>query len=190
MGNFGLGILDWGFWIGDFGLRNSGGGIQPRSQSDLPALSRSEQRNDRGPACGRRELLWIRMFRARQTPPTGADINSKQEVGNFRFTYIAEDAKVVYLSKDGKNEKIFDALEWLAAMPACACPHADRCSHVPNKACPVPDTGARRWFPTPRSPLPVTGSMSTPYLPVRDRTQTGTLRTSSSEPEIDMRPEG
>ena len=29
----------------------------------------------------------------------------------------------VYQSKDGKEEKIFDALEWLAAM----------CSHVPNK---------------------------------------------------------
>jgi hypothetical protein len=40
-----------------------------------------------------------------------------------RMTYITEEAKVVYLSKDGKNEKIFDALEWLAAM----------CSHVPNK---------------------------------------------------------
>ena len=31
--------------------------------------------------------------------------------------------RVVYQSKDGKQEKIFDALEWLAAM----------CSHVPNK---------------------------------------------------------
>ena len=30
---------------------------------------------------------------------------------------------MVYESKDGKEEKIFDALEWLAAM----------CSHVPNK---------------------------------------------------------
>jgi hypothetical protein len=40
-----------------------------------------------------------------------------------RMTYIAEESKVVYQSKDGKEEKIFDALEWLAAM----------CSHVPNK---------------------------------------------------------
>jgi len=40
-----------------------------------------------------------------------------------RMTYIPEDSKVVYQSKDGKEEKIFDALEWLAAM----------CSHVPNK---------------------------------------------------------
>jgi hypothetical protein len=30
---------------------------------------------------------------------------------------------VLYRSKDGKNEKTFDALEWLVAM----------CSHVPNK---------------------------------------------------------
>ncbi len=39
------------------------------------------------------------------------------------MTYFPEDSKVVYRSKDGKEEKIFDALEWLAAM----------CSHVPNK---------------------------------------------------------
>jgi hypothetical protein len=40
-----------------------------------------------------------------------------------RMTYIPEESKVVYQSKDGKEEKIFDALEWIAAM----------CSHVPNK---------------------------------------------------------
>ena len=40
-----------------------------------------------------------------------------------RMTYIAEESKVVYRSKDGKEEKVFDALDWLAAM----------CSHVPNK---------------------------------------------------------
>jgi hypothetical protein len=34
-----------------------------------------------------------------------------------------EESKVIYKSKDGKKEKTFDALEWLAAM----------CSHVPNK---------------------------------------------------------
>ena len=33
-----------------------------------------------------------------------------------RMTYFPEDSKVVYRSKDGKEEKIFDALEWLAAM--------------------------------------------------------------------------
>ena len=40
-----------------------------------------------------------------------------------RMTYIPEDSKVVYRSKDGKEERVFDALEWLAAMG----------SHVPNK---------------------------------------------------------
>jgi len=40
-----------------------------------------------------------------------------------RMSYIPEESKVVYQSKDGKEEKVFDALEWLAAM----------CSHVPNK---------------------------------------------------------
>ena len=40
-----------------------------------------------------------------------------------RMTYIPEESKVLYRSKDGEKEKIFDALEWLAAM----------CSNVPNK---------------------------------------------------------
>ena len=40
-----------------------------------------------------------------------------------RMTYIAEESKVIYQSKDGKDEKVFDALECLAAM----------CSHVPNR---------------------------------------------------------
>jgi len=40
-----------------------------------------------------------------------------------RMAYLGEESKVVYESKDGKEEKVFDALEWLAAM----------CSHVPNK---------------------------------------------------------
>ncbi len=40
-----------------------------------------------------------------------------------RMTYIPDESKVIYRSKDGKNEKDFDALEWLAAMS----------SHVPNR---------------------------------------------------------
>jgi len=40
-----------------------------------------------------------------------------------RMTYIPEASEVIYRSKDGTEEKVFDALEWLAAM----------CSHVPNK---------------------------------------------------------
>ena len=39
-----------------------------------------------------------------------------------RMTYIPEESKVIYRSKDDKNEKDFDALEWIAAMA----------SHVPN----------------------------------------------------------
>ena len=39
------------------------------------------------------------------------------------MVYIREESKVVDQSKDGKPEKVFDALEWLAAMT----------SHVPNK---------------------------------------------------------
>jgi len=33
-----------------------------------------------------------------------------------RMAYIQEEAKVVYQSKDGKHQKLFDALEWLVAM--------------------------------------------------------------------------
>ena len=39
------------------------------------------------------------------------------------MTYVAEESKVVYRSKDGKEERVFDPLEWLAAMG----------SHVPNR---------------------------------------------------------
>jgi len=40
-----------------------------------------------------------------------------------RMIYITEESKVSYQAKGGKEEKFFDALEWLAAM----------CSHVPHK---------------------------------------------------------
>ena len=40
-----------------------------------------------------------------------------------RMTYLPEESKVIYESKDGKEEKVFDALDWLTAMT----------SHVPNK---------------------------------------------------------
>jgi hypothetical protein len=40
-----------------------------------------------------------------------------------RRQYFADEGTVVYSAKDGKDRKIFDAPEWLAAM----------CSHVPNR---------------------------------------------------------
>jgi hypothetical protein len=40
-----------------------------------------------------------------------------------RMTYLSEESKVIYESKDGREEKVFDALEWLAAMG----------SHVPGQ---------------------------------------------------------
>ena len=39
------------------------------------------------------------------------------------MTYLPEESNVIYKSKDGREEKVFDALEWLAAMG----------SHVPDK---------------------------------------------------------
>ncbi len=40
-----------------------------------------------------------------------------------RMLYLAEPSRVVYLAKDGTDEKVFDALESLAAM----------CSHIPDR---------------------------------------------------------
>jgi hypothetical protein len=40
-----------------------------------------------------------------------------------RMTYAPETGQVIYQSKDGQRKKVFDALEWLAAMT----------SHIPNK---------------------------------------------------------
>ena len=40
-----------------------------------------------------------------------------------RMTYLQQTARVEYRSKDGSKTKVFDALEWLAAM----------CPHIPNK---------------------------------------------------------
>jgi len=40
-----------------------------------------------------------------------------------RMQYLAGPSKVVYRAKDGSEEKVFDALECLAAM----------CSHIPDR---------------------------------------------------------
>ena len=40
-----------------------------------------------------------------------------------RMTYLPEESKVIYESKDGKREKVFEALKWLATMG----------SHVPGR---------------------------------------------------------
>lgn len=42
------------------------------------------------------------------------------------MNYIQEKSKVVYHGKDGNEQKVFDALEWLV-------PNLSGCSHVPNK---------------------------------------------------------
>jgi putative transposase len=33
-----------------------------------------------------------------------------------RMTYLPEESPIIYRSKDNRQEKIFDALDWLAAM--------------------------------------------------------------------------
>ena len=34
-----------------------------------------------------------------------------------RMTYLPDESRVLYRSKDGKRENVFDVLEWRAAMP-------------------------------------------------------------------------
>ena len=46
-----------------------------------------------------------------------------QRTQNQRFAFNVDTTAIIYQSKDGKDEKVFDPLEWIAAM----------CSHVPNK---------------------------------------------------------
>jgi hypothetical protein len=40
-----------------------------------------------------------------------------------RMTYLPEESRIIYRSKDNRQEKIFDALDWLAAMA----------SHIPDQ---------------------------------------------------------
>jgi hypothetical protein len=39
------------------------------------------------------------------------------------MTYLPEESRIIYRSKDNRQEKTFDALDWLAAM----------CSHIPDQ---------------------------------------------------------
>ena len=50
-----------------------------------------------------------------------------------RMTYRRETGQVEYRSKDGKETRVFDALEW-PRQKAAGCKHSlAMCSHVPNK---------------------------------------------------------
>ncbi len=69
-----------------------------------------------------------------------------------RMNYHRGAGQVEYRSKDGKETKIFDALEWLAAMPGAAKPCEDGCSHVPNR-------GEHRAAPAALAPAQATPSI-------------------------------
>jgi hypothetical protein len=71
------------------------------------------------PKISKQWKIWLGISHAALAPALRVRASFSQE----RMTYFPEDSKVVYRSKDGKEEKTFDALEWLGAM----------CSHVPNK---------------------------------------------------------
>jgi hypothetical protein len=40
-----------------------------------------------------------------------------------RMTYLPEESRIIYRSKDNRQEKTFDALDWLATMA----------THIPNQ---------------------------------------------------------
>lgn len=54
-------------------------------------------------------------------------------VSQERMVYQRKRGQIAYRSKDGSQTKVFDVLEWLAAMPGSAKPCEDGCSHVPNR---------------------------------------------------------
>ena len=67
------------------------------------------------------EILLNRVFWIKSFVYAGVSI---QRIGRRdEIVGIRDEASVVYQSEDGKEQKTFDALEWLGAM----------CSHVPNK---------------------------------------------------------
>jgi hypothetical protein len=55
------------------------------------------------------------MKMCRMPRPLGSD-ECIDKLSQERMTYLQEESKVLYQSKDGKNGKVFDALEWLATM--------------------------------------------------------------------------
>lgn len=53
------------------------------------------------------------------------------------MTYIPEESKVIYQFKDGKQEKVFHALEWFAAM----CCQPQHMGVMPSLSHPVVEEG-------------------------------------------------
>ena len=94
-----------------------------------------------------------------------------------RMQYLEETSRVVYRAKDGTEEKVFDApvsstgqaLEWLAAMPACACTHADRCSHIPDRG----ESRVSRDLPVESKEKPKTTGSPASWKPIKVRRNTG-----------------
>jgi len=70
------------------------------------------------------------------------------------MSYYRESGQVEYRSKDGSKIKVFDALEWMAAMLGAAKLCEDGCSHIPGKgeqmarygACPPLEGAANRCY--------------------------------------------
>ena len=58
---------------------------------------------------------------------------SNAGISQERMTYIKEESKVIYQSKDGKEEKVFDALEWSRQRAGGSKHWATMCSNVLNK---------------------------------------------------------
>jgi hypothetical protein len=94
--------------------------------ADLIALMGKWRHSGFNVYSGPRILPWQKKYMetlARGTCPPFLWRIIRASFSQERMTYIPEESKITYQSKGGKQEKVFDPLEWLAAM----------CSHVPNK---------------------------------------------------------
>jgi len=89
-----------------------------RITEDLVALMDRWRHTGFNVYCGPRILPW----QARSMENLACYI-IRASFSQERMTYVRESGQVVYRSKDGGREKVFDALEWMAAM----------CSHIPDR---------------------------------------------------------
>jgi len=89
-----------------------------RSGFNLSFVVQGSSQEKKGPL-----KIWPATSHAAQAPALRVRASFSQE----RMTYIPEESKVIYQSKDGKQEKVFDALEW-PHQKAAGCKHSPPCA--------------------------------------------------------------
>jgi len=69
-----------------------------------------------------------------------------------RMTYVPEAGSVIYHSKDGQTTRVFDALEWLAAMTVISRTKGSRWSATMDTTATPPGAGVKKQEPMIPSP--------------------------------------